>query len=242
MSVNWYSYPTPDAAAKASARKIAIHLEQALAGNREATLAVSGGSTPKLMFGYLAIQPEIDWHRVHLFFVDERCVPPEHEESNFRLAEEHLVKPAHLPHRHVHRIRGELRPEIAAQTYSDEIAFYFDLDDGQMPAFDVIHRGMGADAHTASLFPGEPLIEDREGIAAAVYVEKLGKHRVTLLPGVLLHARHTVVLAAGADKADPVYEVFNAKHNPLRLPSQIDTPHGRNIAWYLDEAAAAKLS
>lgn len=241
MSANWYSYPTAEEAAKACAKKIAIHLEQALDGQRTATLAVSGGSTPKLMFAHLARQP-LDWSRVHLFFVDERCVSPDHADSNFQLCDEHFLKPAHFPHRNVHRMRGEMRPEQAAQLYADELADFFELPPGEMPAFDVIHRGMGADAHTASLFPGEPLIEDRDGLAAAVYVEKLAKYRITLLPGVLLNARHTVVLAAGADKADSLWQVFNTPHRPLELPSQIDTPHGRNVAWYLDQAAAEKLT
>lgn len=241
MSANWYSYPTAEEAAKACAKKIAIHLAEALDGHRPATLAVSGGSTPKLMFAHLAPQT-LDWSRVHLFFVDERCVPPDHADSNFQLCEEHFLKPAHFPHRNVHRMRGEMRPEQAAQLYADEIADFFELPAGEMPAFDVIHRGMGADAHTASLFPGEPLIEDRDGLVAAVYVEKLAKYRITLLPGVLLNARHTVVLAAGADKADPLWQVFNTPHRPLELPSQIDTPHGRNVSWYLDQSAAAKLT
>ncbi len=240
MSVNWYAYATPDDAAAHCAQRIFRELETALNASRPVSLAVSGGSTPKLMFGHMS-RTRFDWSEVHLFFVDERCVGPTDPDSNYRMCEESFIRPAHFPARNVHRIKGELRPDDAARIYQDEITAFFDLKPGELPAFDVIHRGMGADAHTASLFPGEPLIEDREGICASVWVPKLGKYRITLLPGVLLHARHTVVLAAGADKAEPLHQVFNADHDPLQYPSQIDTPHGRNVAWYLDEAAAAKL-
>ena len=240
MSVNWYAYSTPDDAAAHCAQRILRELETALDAKRPVSIAVSGGSTPKLMFGHLA-RTRFDWRQVHLFFVDERCVGPTDADSNYRMCEESFLKPAHFPISHVHRIKGELQPDIAARLYSEEIVEFFELVEGELPAFDVIHRGMGADAHTASLFPGEPLIEDREGICAAVWVPKLSKYRVTLLPGVLLHARHTVVLAAGTDKAEPLYHVFNAGHDPLLYPSQVDTPHGRNVAWYLDRAAAAKL-
>lgn len=240
MSVNWYAYSTPDDAAAHCAQRILRELETALDAGRPLSLAVSGGSTPKLMFGHLA-RTRFDWRQVHLFFVDERCVGPSDPESNYRMCEESFIKPAHFPQAHVHRIKGELQPDVAAQLYAEEIRDFFELAPGELPAFDVIHRGMGADAHTASLFPGEPLIDDREGICAAVWVPKLEKYRITLLPGVLLHARQTVVLAAGADKAEPLNAVFNAEHEPLKYPSQIDTPHGRNVAWYLDRVAAAKL-
>jgi 6-phosphogluconolactonase len=244
MSVNWYSYPDADAAAKACAKRTLSYLELALGGGRDASWAVSGGTTPKLMFRHIVEmgkEARIDWGRVQLFFVDERAVGPTDPESNYRLCEEHFIGPAHFPHRNIHRIHGELPPDQAAQGYAADLAGYFGLSDGELPEFDVIHRGMGADAHTASLFPGEPLIEDRDGLVAAVYVEKLEKYRITMLPGILLNARHTVVLAAGADKADALWNVFCEAHEPLKYPPQIDTPHGRNVAWFLDDAASARL-
>ena len=240
MSVHWHSYPEPGPAAEAAARHMITLLDNALAGQECATLAVSGGSTPRLLFEQL-VKARYRWERVHLFWVDERAVPPADPESNYRLAQENLIGPANIPPRNVHRIEGEITPERAAEHYAAAIRRFFGLEDGETPHFDIVQQGMGPDAHTASLFPGEPLIDDREGICAAVWVPKLSKYRVTLLPGVLLHARHTVVLAAGADKADPLYDVFNAAHDPLKYPSQVDTPHGRNVAWYLDSKAAARL-
>ncbi|MGB9611442.1 MAG: 6-phosphogluconolactonase, partial [Bryobacteraceae bacterium] len=149
-------------------------------------------------------------------------------------------RPGQAP-QNVHRVEGELPPGEAARRYEAEIRSFFRLAPGALPQFDVIHRGLGADAHTASLFPGEPLIEDREGIAAAVWVEKLSAWRITLLPGVLLNARHTVVLATGADKAEALRNVFLAPHEPKQFPGQLGLREGLAMTWFLDEAAAQWL-
>jgi 6-phosphogluconolactonase len=240
MSVHRFTAPDAAGAAEACAHHVISVLDETLAGQEFATFAVSGGSTPRLLFQKLAAM-KFPWDRVHLFFVDERCVPPTDPASNYKLAEECLIGPAHMPHRHVHRIAGEMPPKNAAARYAEDIRAYFGLEPGELPHFDLIHRGMGPDAHTASLFPGEPLIDDREGIAAAVYVEKLKMWRVTLLPGVLLAARHTVVLAAGADKAEAVRAVFREEYDPKKYPSQLDAHYGRGVSWFLDEAAAKSM-
>src|SRR5437016_6340819 len=240
MSVHWHSYPDARAAAEASARHILTLLDDVLSGKERATMAVSGGSTPKLLFEAL-VKARYRWDRVHLFWVDERAVPPADAQSNYRLAEESLITPAHMPRRNVHRIHSELMPERAAEHYIDEIRAFFDLEDGDLPRFDVIQQGMGPDAHTASLFPGEPLIEDREHIAAAVYAAKIPQWRITLLPGVLLKARHTVFLVSGEDKAHAVHSVFQDDYDPLRLPSQVIAHHARSVTWFLDDAASRLL-
>jgi 6-phosphogluconolactonase len=172
MSVRWHTYPNPPAAADACCHHVIAHLEEALSGQQFATFAVSGGSTPKLLFQRLADSP-FRWDRVHLFWVDERCVPPTDDASNYKLVNDYLIHPARIPQRQVHRIYGEMPPKTAAARYADEIRDFFGLEEGQMPPFDVVHRGMGPDAHSASLFPGDPLIDDREGTAAATFVEKL---------------------------------------------------------------------
>lgn len=227
-------------AAASCAAWILEELQNTLQSNKQATLAISGGSTPKLMLDAMAAAP-FDWSRVDIFWVDERCVPPDDPQSNYRLANEHLLERIDVPQRNIHRIRGEQNPEDAAAAYVAEIRSFFGCGAGSLPSFDIIHRGIGDDAHTASLFPGEPLIADRKGIAAHVYVEKLHMDRVTLLPGVLIAAKKTVVLAAGEDKAEPILNVLRGDEDPFRFPCQIATRGADNAFWFVDQAAASKL-
>jgi 6-phosphogluconolactonase len=240
MSVPWHVYPDPEAAADACAHHVAALLDDTLSNQEFATFAVSGGSTPRILFQKLAAS-KLRWEHVRLFWVDERCVPPADPASNYKLADEFLIKPGRIPPRNVHRIVGEIAPRAAAARYAGEIREFFGLAEGEMPHFDIVHRGMGPDAHTASLFPGESLIEDREGVAAAVFVPKFNQWRVTLLPGVLLAARNTVMLVAGADKAEAVRAVFKEEYDPAKYPAQIGTQHGHGVTWFLDRAAAERL-
>ena len=237
MSARWHTYADPQSAAHACAQHILTILEETLEGQDRATLAVSGGTTPKLLFDEL-VKRSFPWSHVHVFFVDERFVPPTDPESNFKLAQERLIIPARIPARNVHRIPTEHTPDQSAIAYSHDIRSYFELAEGKLPHFDVIHQGLGADAHTASLFPGEPLIEDRTGISAAVFKDETSQWRITLLPGVLLAAKHTVVLATGEDKREAVHNIFEAPYDPLKFPAQIVAHHGRSVAWFLDRAAA----
>jgi 6-phosphogluconolactonase len=239
MSIHQIS-PDPAATASACADYVFGRLETAIAANGRASLAVSGGSTPKLLFQKMAATP-FDWARLHLFFVDERCVPPTDSASNYRLAYENLIAPAKVPAGNVHRMLGEIAPREAAERYAADIREFFELRDGEMPQFDIVHRGMGPDAHTASLFPGDPLIDDRTGIAAATFAKKFNQWRVTLLPGVLLAARNTVFLVAGEDKVEALRAVFNEKFDPKKYPSQLAND-GDSVAWFLDESAAKGLN
>lgn len=234
-SVQWQCYPDARAAAEGAARHILPLLDKP-----RASFAISGGSTPKLLFEEL-VKSQLPWDRVHLFWVDERAVPPTDPQSNYKLADEFLIVPSGIPSENVHRIRAEIAPETAAKRYADEIREFFGLVDGELPQFDVLQLGMGPDAHTASLFPGEPLIEDRKGIAAAVFAQKVPRWRVTLLPGVLLAARNTVFLVSGADKAPAVRAVFKDEYEPQGFPAQMASRHGRNVYWFLDQAAGSEL-
>lgn len=239
MSVRRYIYPTAQEAAEHCGNYILKVLEEKLSGESTATLAVSGGSTPKPMFEHMA-SARFDWSRVHIFWVDERAVPPTDPQSNYRLAEETLLRAAHIPSRNVHRIEAELKPDEAARRYTEELRSFFGLAAGEVPHFDVIHRGIGPDAHTASLFPGEPLIDDRENLVAAVWVEKLGQWRITMLPGVLLAARHTKMLVCGADKAEAVKIIFEGPFDSRQYPAQALAHQARSSIWFFD-AEAAKL-
>ena len=226
--------------AASAARACGARILSLLGGAAQPSLAISGGSTPKLMFEYMAGQ-SFPWERVHIFWVDERAVPPSDSQSNFKLANEALIEPAGIPAANVHRILGELHSEEAARRYVLDIQDHFRLTPGELPKFDVIHRGIGPDVHTASLFPGEPLIGDRDSIAAAVYVEKLKSWRITLLPGVLIAARKSVILAVGADKAEPLDRIFHGPHDPLKYPAQVVPNDPARVEWFLDEAAAARI-
>jgi len=234
-------FETSQAAAEACGDRILDILGQARQVRGVATLAVSGGSTPRLMFQSMA-RRSFDWSRVRIYQVDERCVPPDDEQSNFRMIRESLLagglSKAQISESQFHRVQGELPPAEAARLYEEDIRRTMSLAPGELPVFDVIQRGMGPDAHTASLFPGEPLIADRTGITAAVWVEKMKQHRVTLLRGVLERARHTLCLATGAEKADALHAVLRGPFDPSHVPSQIASP---DTAWYIDKAAAAKL-
>jgi 6-phosphogluconolactonase len=198
-----------------------------------ATLAVSGGSTPRLLFDALA-GLSVQWNRVHLFFVDERSVPPDDAESNYRLAREYLIRPAGLDDHHVHRILGEADAVEAARAYSEEIARFLGLRPGVLPELDVLQAGVGDDGHTASLFPGDELVLDRRGIAAGLWAASRKQWRVTLLPGVLLAARKRCVLAAGAGKRAAIGRALHGPEDLLGTPAQLL----RGAEWFLDEAAA----
>jgi 6-phosphogluconolactonase len=222
--------------AEACSEYILERLAEAVAANGSASLAISGGTTPNLMFDAM-VRSSFDWTDVHVFWVDERPVPPDHEQSNFRLANEHLIVPARV--RNVHRIQAELPPDHAASRYAYELRDHFQVQDRILPQFDVVHLGIGADAHTASLFPGEPLVEDRDGLVAAVYVQKMRQWRITLLPGVLLAARHVAVLAAGADKGTALKHILQDVYDPLEYPAQIVMRRTSPPVFFLDQAAMA---
>ncbi|MGB9456508.1 MAG: 6-phosphogluconolactonase [Bryobacteraceae bacterium] len=240
MSVSYHTCQNAPAAAEACAGQIVASLEEVLSSQELATLAVSGGTSPKLMFERLAAA-NLPWNRTHLFFVDERMVPPSDPASNFKLANDHLILPARVPQSSVHRVLGELAPQAAAQRYAEEIRRFFGLNEGDLPRFDVVHRGMGPDGHSASLFPGDPLIEDREGIAAATFAPQFRQWRVTLLPGVLMAAKSTVFLVTGDDKKEALRSVIKGEYDPMKYPAQIATRPGHDVAWFLDEAAAALM-
>lgn len=233
-------YDSKREAAAAAAEFILGKLDEALQSARRATLAVSGGSTPELMFEAMAAQ-EFEWRKLQLFFVDERPVPPGHPESNFSMADRVLCRPVGLGAEQVHRIEGELEPALAAQRYADDLAESFGLDEGEAPRFDVLHLGMGDDAHTASLFPGEPLILDRSGLAGSVYASAKKSYRVSLLPKVLLNAANTVFLVTGADKAKPLQLVLEGPQDFLAYPAQLVDRQAEKVVWFVDRAAAAEL-
>ena len=237
-----FRHATAQAAAAAAATRIVKIIQQIGAGAASrVSMAVSGGSTPKLLFQELVTR-DVDWALVHLFWVDERAVPPSDNQSNFKMTKEFLLDSLKAPRPTVHRIQAELKPAEAARLYTDDIVNFFSLGAGEIPVFDIVQLGMGDDAHTASLFPGEPQIQNQSGIAAALNVEKKKQWRITLLPGPIQQARYRICLVAGSDKAEPLKSVLEAPMDPMRFPAQLaNTKHGPT-EWYVDEAAASLLS
>jgi len=219
-------YRDARAAAEACGAEVLRLLQAAIDERGRAVLAISGGSSPKLMFEYFS-RADFDWSKVHVFWVDERYVPQDHPDSNFKLAHDSWLKGVKAA---VHAVRTGLPPEQAAARYEEELRPFLPLD--------VIHRGMGSDGHTASLFPGDPLVNDTTGL---VGVAKRPIIRVTLLPSVLESARHTVILAAGADKAAPLDAIINGPHEPMQYPAQIAALDAATATWFIDDAAAARL-
>ncbi len=240
MTPDYLASPTPRKAAESAAHHLLGRLRVALDRKGWAAIAFSGGSTPRLMFEHLA-GLDFDWTGVHIFWVDERCVPQDHAESNYRMTRQALLEPLRFPGEQVHRIEGELSPEQAADRYVSTLHEFFELREDDLPRFDIIHLGMGADAHTASLFPGESLILDRKHVAAAVYSAARDSYRVTLLPGVLLHAAEIFFLVTGKDKSETLLSLFMETFDPLALPAQLMAHEGSNVRWFLDEAAAEGL-
>jgi 6-phosphogluconolactonase len=230
-----HRYPDVVTAAKACGAHVVALLEDAISKRGRAALAISGGSSPKPMYAYFA-KSKLDWNLVHLFWVDERGVPPTDKQSNFKFANENWLAAAKYPEANIHRVQAELDAKEAARLYADDLARFFGPG---IPAFDAMHLGMGPDSHTASLFPGEPMILDHTGVTAAVWVEKMHQFRITLLPGVIAAARNRVVLVAGEDKIPALQSVLKDPRDPLKAPAQVIPQEGTE--WFLDEAAAKGL-
>ncbi len=235
--------PDPTALADAAARYVVEQASMALAARGRFTLALSGGSTPRELHLRLASPPlasGVDWSRIHVFFGDERCVPPDDPQSNYHMAVETLLGRVPIPAGNVHHIRGELPPEQAAQAYEADLRAFF--GPGEPPRLDLVILGMGENGHTASLFPGLQAVHEQERWVVAEYVAEVGMWRVTLTPVVLNLARATVFLVAGEAKADMLRRVLEGPYDPSALPAQVIRPVDGELTWLVDRAAAARLS
>ncbi len=218
--------------------------EESIAARGRFTAALSGGSTPKGVHEILAgttYRTRIPWTQVHLFWGDERCVPPTHPDSNFRMAEETLISDISIPDQNIHRIRAELDPNEAAGLYEQTLQESFALNGNDLPRFDFVFLGMGPDGHTASLFPGTQGLHERKRLVIAQYVAKLETWRITLSPPVLNHAAHIVFVVCGEDKAATLREVRQGPFQPERLPAQLIRPADGTLLWLVDRTAASLL-
>ena len=206
------------------------------------SVAVSGGSTPRKLYSLLGsaeYSPQVDWQRVHFFWVDERCVPKEHEESNFKTVFDRLLSKISIPDENIHRIKGEKDPDKAAQDYEEEVRKFSGTSG--LPMLDLVILGMGEDGHTASLFPGSNLLKERIRLAAPVYLERPNRNRITLTLPVLNNASQIIFLVAGHAKADVVYEILGNGRKKERYPAGMIHPAHGSITWLIDQEAAKKL-
>jgi 6-phosphogluconolactonase len=220
--------------------------EQALARHGRFRLALSGGSTPKALYGLLAgptLTKRLDWSRASFFFGDERCVPPDHADSNFRMASETLLKPLRIAQDRVFRMAGDEEPEKAARQYEGTIREEFGVAAPAWPSFDLILLGLGDDGHTASLFPGTQASNERERLVVSSHAPQGVTQRLTFTAPLINHAQTVVFLVSGTSKAPAVRAVLeDHAAAPARFPAKLIRPEPGRLIWFLDHAAAAELS
>ena len=242
------AYSDADALAKAAAVELLRLAQQSVAERGVFTLALAGGSTPRKLYSLLATDPAFQnfpWDKTHLFFGDERHVPPSHIDSNYLMVSGTLLESKRVPLTHVHRVRAEMPDaNAAAVDYDVELHSFFTpaMRLGAFPRFDVILLGMGPDGHTASLFPGSKALEEKERWVVANWVEKFNSARITFTFPVLNAARTVLLLIAGTDKAAMISEVLGIKSNTPSYPVQQVQPVDGAKVWFLDSAAAANLA
>lgn len=235
-------YSDAVALARAASEHLVTLATEAVSSDGRATIALSGGTTPRATYALLAtteFSARVDWPRVHVFWGDERCVPPDHPDSDYRMAREALLDHVPIPADNVHRIQAELGPAEAAQDYEQTLRSFF--AEPRLPRFDLILLGMGVDGHTASLFPGKESLREQTRWVVESYVEELDSWRVTLTPPVINAAAQITFLISGESKAETLRQVFMGPPQSDRLPAQIINPENGGLLWLLDKGAAGLL-
>lgn len=234
----------PEEVAVAAAELWVKECARADSERRHSYVALSGGSTPRRTYEHLATLPwrdQVEWDHVELFWGDERCVAPDHRDSNYRMVREALLDHVPVPANHVHRVRTELSPPpAAAKAYEDEIRKHLGRNSG-LPQFDLVFLGLGANGHTASLFPQSPVLRETSHLVAADFVTETNSWRITMTAPILNHGRIIAFLVAGQDKAKILQEVLRGPYLPAKLPAQLIKPEGGKLIWIVDQAAASAL-
>ena len=239
--------PDDEALGRRAAQHFVEMVEETVDARGRARIAISGGSTPKATFALLgdSNQPwkaRMPWDRLELYWVDERCVPPDHADSNYRMTREAMLDHVPIPPENIHRMEGELDPEAGAARYESELRNTFRLEGAELPSFDLIALGMGPDGHTASLFPHTPALDNITSLVTANHVEtQKDAWRLTLTWPVINQARSVFFLIEGADKAQILKDVFTGTRDTDRLPSQLIRPVSGILSLILDREAADLL-
>ena len=235
------------AIAKRAAQELVEAAAGAVRGKGSFCIALSGGSTPKALYSLLVSDPvlrsQVPWDKIQLFFGDERHVPPDHPDSNFRMATETMISKAPLKAEQVVRIKGEYPDaEQAAREYEQSLQSYFKLKAGEYPRFDLLLAGMGSEGHTLSLFPGTKALHADGRIAVRNWVGKLYTDRITLTAQTACNAAEILFMVTGADKAPALKAVLEGPYEPEQLPSQLLQPKDGKLLWLVDTAAGSMLS
>jgi 6-phosphogluconolactonase len=220
--------------------------QQAVSEKGSFSVALAGGSTPKALYGLLATNPllqaKVPWSKIQFFFGDERHVPPNDEESNFRMAEEAMLGKAPVDAKQVHRIKGEKRNAAqAAEEYEQDLRASFRLQAGQFPRFDLVLLGMGPEGHTASLFPGTKALKEERRLVVSNWVGKFYTDRITFTPPVLNNAARVIFMVHGEEKAPALKAVLEGPYEPEQLPAQMIQPKQGKGLWLVDPSAASML-
>lgn len=235
------------AIARRAAQQIVQAAASAVAQRGSFSLVLAGGSTPKTLYQLLvsdsALRAQLPWDKMVLLFGDERNVPPDHPDSNFRMATEAMISKAPLKPEQVLRIKGEHKDtEKAAQEYEQTLRVAFKLRDSEFPSFDVVLLGMGNDGHTASLFPGTKALHQNQRLVVRNWVGKLYAERITMTAPTLNNAARVIFMVTGADKALPLKGVLEGPYEPEQLPAQLIQPRNAKSLWLVDSIAGGMLS
>jgi len=241
-------YGNPEALAASAAAEFFMRAKRSHAEGRIFSCALSGGTTPAFLFAQMSDPETLTrlpagfWNSVHFFWGDERAVPADHPDSNYRLAREALLHKIEIPDENIHPIHPEAGPaSMAAARYETELRSLFDLPTGDVPRLDLMFLGMGDDGHTASLFPQSEALYEKTGLVAAPWVNELGSYRITLTLPVINNAACVIFLVQGSSKAETVRRVLSEVPSPDQLPAQAVRPIAGELIWMLDQAAAAGL-
>lgn len=232
------------AVAQAAADLFVTQARAAQAQGHDFHVALSGGSTPRRFHALMAVSPrreQIDWTRIQFFWGDERCVPPDHPDSNYRMARETLLDAVPVKPAQIHRMHGEDDPALAAQAYEAEARAVFAVAQPAIPRFDLIYLGMGPDGHTLSLFPHTAALSVTDRLVTENSVPQQNTTRITFTTTLANNAALIAFVIDGADKADALVEVLQGPPNPQQYPSQLIAPAGE-LRFIVDQAAAARLA
>lgn len=231
-----------DELSRAAAEMFVDLVNQSIAAHGRFSLALSGGQTPRQLYGILAEAPfreRIHWQAVHIFWGDERCVPANDPRSNALMAQEALLNHVPVPSSQIHSVQGDLLPAQAAEQYEAKLRDFFGE---QPPVFDLILLGLGDNGHTASLFPHTPVLDEKKRWVAEVYVAEQEMYRVTFTAPLINQAHQVIFLVSGAEKALALREVLEGAYRPQQYPAQLICPASSHPIWLVDKAAGHKLA